>query len=879
MVRIDTDKLLKDSNIINVIGKHLSLTKRNSEYYGICPFHADTKESLQVNEKKQIFKCFACGEGGDSIEFLSKMGRTFKEACEEIAGADLGGTNPVQNAPRPSSVVEWKQLVSTELPTNEETRHYRNGYPVKTWAYHDQDGNVVGVVCRFDTPEGKQVLPLTYRTDGNRIEWRWQGFDAPRTLFNLDRIVSAPSNLSIVVVEGEKTAEAAQRLLEGKAIVTTWIGGARAIMKTDWTPLKGRKVILWPDNDAPGVEAMQEIDGVIRETALVTRWVKNPSEAPEKWDVADANWTPEETFTFVKNNLHDFNPYNEPEVDYEMPPPLIQEHEYEIPPLPLDLPELKGNGYEQHFRMLGFDKSEANVHRYFFYSYRSKTLQTYTAPQLTKANLIQLAPVNYWEMAFPAKSGWSDGAASNWLVDSQQRIGFFKSDFVRGRGAWVDNGRMVLHSGDRLLADGETYEIGQFDSRYIYEQAEPLGISADRLVTNQESSKLLNLTRKLNWEREIDGYLLAGWCIVAPICGALSWRPHIWLTGAAGTGKTWVFDKFVRRLLGKSALYAQGETSEAGLRQTLGHDAMPVVFDEAEGNEKRDQDRIQQILSLMRQASAEDGGLLIKGSSGGTSKSYRVRSCFAFASIAVQLAQQADRTRVTVLSLTEQKGPDAGERFAELQREYESLMTDDFVRGIHGRTLKYANTIIANAKMFSRAAADVIGRQRTGDQLGALLAGAYSLVSTKLVSYEEALEFVNSKDWSEERGLDKTRDEIALLSHIMEQITRIETSEGTKERTIGELVRIAAKRAHDFAITHDMANERIRRLGIKVQDECLTISNSADPLKQILKHTPWSKNWNKILLRADGAYGVDSTRFGSGMMSRGVSLPLDIMGK
>ena len=101
---------------------------------------------------------------------------------------------------------------------------------------------------------------------------------------------------------------------------------------------------------------------------------------------------------------------------------------------------------------------------------------------------------------------------------------------------------------------------------------------------------------------------------MSPFCGALKWRPHIWLTGSAGTGKSWVFKNVVRRLLGETALAVQGETSEAGLRQTLGHDALPVVFDEADIDDRRSADRIQNILTLMRSASTDDGGLLLKGS-------------------------------------------------------------------------------------------------------------------------------------------------------------------------------------------------------------------------------------------------------------------------
>ena len=67
-------------------------------------------------------------------------------------------------------------------------------------------------------------------------------------------------------------------------------------------------------------------------------------------------------------------------------------------------------------------------------------------------------------------------------------------------------------------------------------------------------------------------HFLLGWLVLAPVCGALNWRPHIWLTGGAGTGKTTILKLFIRPLLGGVVQSATGGTTEAGLRgdQDLG---------------------------------------------------------------------------------------------------------------------------------------------------------------------------------------------------------------------------------------------------------------------------------------------------------------------
>ena len=74
------------SDIIEVISEHLSLQKRGKEFVGLCPFHADHRPSMYVNPGKQIFKCFACGAGGDVIKFVQMREQlTFIKAVERLA--------------------------------------------------------------------------------------------------------------------------------------------------------------------------------------------------------------------------------------------------------------------------------------------------------------------------------------------------------------------------------------------------------------------------------------------------------------------------------------------------------------------------------------------------------------------------------------------------------------------------------------------------------------------------------------------------------------------------------------------------------------------------------------------------------------------------
>ncbi|MFV0288350.1 MAG: DNA primase, partial [Mycoplasmatales bacterium] len=79
-------KIINEINIVDIVAQYVELEKKGQNYNCICPFHDDTNPSLVVSEKKQIFKCFVCGEGGNAINFVQKYEKIpFKKALEKLA--------------------------------------------------------------------------------------------------------------------------------------------------------------------------------------------------------------------------------------------------------------------------------------------------------------------------------------------------------------------------------------------------------------------------------------------------------------------------------------------------------------------------------------------------------------------------------------------------------------------------------------------------------------------------------------------------------------------------------------------------------------------------------------------------------------------------
>ena len=84
--RATVDKIMDATNIVDVVGEFVNLRKAGVNYKGLCPFHDDKTPSFMVSPARQICKCFACGEGGNAVNFLMKHEQiTYPEALRWLA--------------------------------------------------------------------------------------------------------------------------------------------------------------------------------------------------------------------------------------------------------------------------------------------------------------------------------------------------------------------------------------------------------------------------------------------------------------------------------------------------------------------------------------------------------------------------------------------------------------------------------------------------------------------------------------------------------------------------------------------------------------------------------------------------------------------------
>lgn len=191
------------------------------------------------------------------------------------------------------------------------------------WIYRNANEEEIFYVVRFELPDGKKEF-RPYSFDLNTGKWVTKAPAAPRPLYGLELLAKKPG-APVLIVEGERAADAA-RILAGRAYTAvTWPNGSNSVSKVDWTPLYGRKILIWPDADEPGKKAAALIAGLLVRECPEVKVLNVPLDGSLKdgYDAADAlqeGWDWGKFVAFAKQIVKAVNVPVEPEVLPEVPP-------------------------------------------------------------------------------------------------------------------------------------------------------------------------------------------------------------------------------------------------------------------------------------------------------------------------------------------------------------------------------------------------------------------------------------------------------------------------------------------------------------------------------------------------------------------------------
>lgn len=521
---------------------------------------------------------------------------------------------------------------------------------------------------------------------------------------------------------------------------------------------------------------------------------------------------------------------------------------------------------------LGYDAGD-----YYLLSNVNPQIQKLSSSAIgSSAGLLRLQPLVYWENMFPSQKGegvsWTK--AADFLMEECHRRGVFKPDRVRGRGVWTDQNRTVYHMGDKLWVAGEEMPLhrNKLASKYIYEMSEAMPPVHSNPLTIEDCHVLLEACELIRWRREQSFMFFAGWLAIAPIGGALSWRPHVWLTGPSGSGKSYVLQEIVSPLFQGFAQFFRGQTTEAGIRQKCGRSTMPVIFDEFETNDEKSSERIKSILELARQASSDSDGIVAKGTVSGDAMEFRPQFSMLVASVRTNLVHEEDENRFAVLDL--RRGIPGESNFDRLQ-EIVRQLGPEYGRRLFARSLKLAPVIRQSAEVFRDAIAEKFP-MRIGQQYGTLLAGTWSLTHDTPVSLEEAKDVLGAIDLKNLQDTAERNDELECLDYLMDKVIRGESGGVHFEASIRELIA-----RHDAQGNYGIGPhylDALERIGITRSGDLICLQRGHRSIGEFFKGSKWAANYGKHLARLDGAIPSEVKMFKTTRVrTRCVCVPISLV--
>jgi len=497
------------------------------------------------------------------------------------------------------------------------------------------------------------------------------------------------------------------------------------------------------------------------------------------------------------------------------------------------------------------------------------------------------------------------------LMNACHELGYWEPTNIRSVGAWLGaDGDLILHRGDHLYIRGQVRELGRV-GEFVYVPGPPLPMIPKLTQGMRPAQALLDRLETFTFSRgSFDAMLMLGIICVGLVCGALKFRPHCFVVGEIGAGKT-ALQQLLRAVFGAEGIVDVTDATAAAIWQALRNRSIPIGYDEFEAEaDSRKQER---ILALARQAST--GAKLRRGSSGHIGVEFPVVSSFICSSVIAPPLNAADASRFVLFTLDRLIATLNEDGSAPPQRAAFSLdMLGDYglqlTARLAARWPELRDTVLPT---IARTMSDAGYPGRIIDLYGTLI----GLCSVALFDDVEQMNLPGRlASYQMQRLLADARAEqvpeyARCLDHLKSY--RIERHRPTSTQ-LGELIHTAAnafmqgagrKQANfwgDDEIAPDdpesagrSAQRQLLAFGLRVArigDEnasaniVLQVAHNNQQLAEVFEHTRWRSSpesatgggWTQALRRAPGAtLPAGSVRFRAGFTSRAVNVPIALV--
>lgn len=621
--------------------------------------------------------------------------------------------------------------------------------------YVDEDGDTIGSVTRVeymgdDGEKKKTFIQADYNKQYKKFKMTADNIKT--CLFNRDKIKDADY---IVWCEGEKAAMALQGVLPKGWAATTGTGGVNNQKNVNVSPLFGKKVIVWPDNDKVGIHGAMKLSTMLSEKSIeVLGWVKIGDDWEEKDDAYDI--VERKGGAYVRKILKDLGEVKKPDIN---------------------LPEIMPRD-ALPFKVLGIS-IENDV---FIYCFQDSMIRSIKQSQFNELALVTI----YNDMAFwydfCGRSPRSDkpNILSGWsrIWGLAYPLGIFKPQATRFAGIYRDGEEFVAHLGDSLYIDGKQYDLDQRidDGIYVADTKANIDIKSEELSIT-EANNLIKYFELFRTRHRDHRQVLLGWSVASLLAPILPRRPHLWIYSPANTGKSFIAQK-MSKISGTFGVSIDSSSATfAGVKQLIQGRGCPVYWDEAEAQSRSQSDKWDRIMEMVRITFDNRDAAVPQGTKEQVAKLFFPRMMFCFSSIRMADFEESLASRIISIPLSKPQTHEEMLRHHSECRAVESEIDwDSLSSRIFMRVYNNADTFFKNYDKAYNKFLEIGTDDRRSSALAVCFAGFSMLLKRTPLTNEDIDKYL----WKDPYKLmpEEQSDAEYLRTLIMSTPVRLRTNDG-----------------------------------------------------------------------------------------------------